>query len=83
MNEPKWQKIDRVVNSEGRTVTYWLEGTSFTVESRKRHIRKADGCGTWDFTSYFVMKNGEQVSEQYSLQDAKEYAEDLAAEPEG
>ena len=75
MNEIKWEKAGRTVSSEGTTITYRASGTGYTIESRKRHIPHANGIGTWDHTTYWVLKNGEEIKERYSLGDAKAYAE--------
>ena len=72
-----WKKIDRNENQEGTTITYQLPGTDLTIESRKRHIPHANGIGTWDHTTYVVIVGGQDVKTQYSLADAKEYAEGL------
>ena len=61
----------------GTTITYRLEGTPYTVESRKRPIPHANGVGTWDHTSYFVLKDGVEVAEKYTLRAAQACAEDL------
>ena len=73
----KWEKIGRVINDEGTTITYRLPGTDLTIESRKRHIPHANGIGTWDHTTYWVLKSDREVVQKYSLADAKEYAEGL------
>ena len=70
-----WTKTGRTVNSDGTTITYSGEGTDLTIESRKRHIPHANGNGTWDHTSYFVILGGVELIEKQSLRDAKEYAE--------
>ena len=70
-----WEKIDRTVNREGTTITYRLKGTEILVQSRKRHIPHANGSGTWDHTSYFVLDHGEEIAEKWRLEDAKKYAE--------
>ena len=70
-----WEKIDRTVNREGTTITYRLKGTEILVQSRKRHIPHANGIGTWDHTSYFVLDHGEEIAEKWRLEDAKKYAE--------
>lgn len=70
-----WDKIGRNVNAEGTTTTYQLRGTQMIVQSRKRHIPHANGVGTWDHTSYFVLWKGHDVKEFMSLTDAKDYAE--------
>lgn len=73
-----WKKIDRNENSEGITITYRLEGTQILIQSRLRHIPHANGSGTWDHTSYFVLDNGKEVKESWRLSEAKAYAENLA-----
>ena len=72
-----WIKTGRTVNSEGTTITYSGVGTNLTIESRKRHIPHANRAGTWDHTSYFVLKDGKEVAEKWSLRDAKVFAETL------
>lgn len=73
----KWVKTGRRVANEGTTTTYSAPGTPYTIESRKRHIPHAGGRpGTWDHTSFFVLRNGEELKEKYSLKDAKEYADE-------
>ena len=71
----KWIKEGRAVSEVGTTVTYRADGTNVTIESRKRHIPHANRSGTWDHTSYFVLKAGKEMKECFSLKDAKEYAE--------
>ena len=72
-----WKKMGRTVSAEGTTITYWPDAqVPLTIESRKRHIPHAGNRpGTWDHTSYFVLWEGHEVKELYSLKDAKEYAE--------
>ena len=71
----RWIKTGREVNAEGTTITYSCKGTDFAIESRKRHIPHANRSGTWDHTSYFVLKNGNELIEKFSLKDAKDFAE--------
>jgi len=73
-----WTKTGRWVSSQGTTVIYRLEGTELTVESRKRHIPHANGIGTWDCTTYWVLDDGVEIRERYSLKDAKAMAENIA-----
>lgn len=80
MTELKWVKGGRTVTAEGTTNTYYAPGTGLSVESRKRHIPHANRIGTWDYTSYFVLKDGKEVAEKHSLANAKKYAEQLAEE---
>lgn len=77
----KWVKTNRVVSvSRGTTITYRLEGTPYTVESRKRPIPHANREGTWDYTSYFVLRDGVEVAKQHTLRGAKGAAETLYEE---
>jgi hypothetical protein len=74
----KWVKTGKVVRTSGSTtIIYRLEGTPYTVESRKRPIPHANRSGTWDHTSYFVQKDRVDVAEKHTLRAAKEYAEAL------
>lgn len=77
----KWIKINKMVKGSGETtITYRLEGTPYTVESRKRPIPHANRAGSWSFTSYVVLKDGAEVAEKHTLANAKEYAEMLNGE---
>lgn len=77
----KWIKTGKVVNASGSTtITYRLEGTPYTVESRKRPIPHSNRSGTWNHTSYFVLKDGAEMAEKHTLANAKEYAEMLNGE---
>lgn len=73
----KWTKYGKRVDAEGTTIFYKGNGTNLTIESRKRHIPHANGIGTWDHTSYWVLRDGAEIAEKQSLGDAKQYAEDL------
>ena len=72
-----WKKIDRNENAEGTTITYASDmyGKTLLIQSRKRHMPHASGIGTWDHTTYFVIYNGVDLKECWSLKDAKECAE--------
>ena len=72
-----WEKTGKRVSSSGTTITYSGKGTGFTIESRKRHIPHSNGVGTWEHTSYFVLLDGKEIKEKYSLKDAKMFAEIL------
>lgn len=76
----KWEKIGKRISTSGTTITYSGEGTALTIESRKRKIPHANGVGTWEHTSYFVLVDGKEVEEKYSLRDAKAFAESLIKE---
>ena len=73
----RWIKEGRTVSPKGTTITYRLVGTMYSVESRKRHIPHANRSGSWDHTTFFVLRDGRQLIEKYSLKDAKEFAEQL------
>ena len=72
-----WEKVERTVNHEGTTITYRFGKTGVYVQSRKRHIPHANGIGTWDHTSYFVLVNGLEVANKMTLAAAKAHAEGL------
>ena len=81
MAKIKWIKTGHAVSGEGTTIEYSVKNTNVTIESRKRHIPHAGGrTGFWDHTTYFVLKDGQDVMEKYSLRDAKEYAENMIEE---
>lgn len=70
----KWVRTSRRIDTDGTTITYECPESIYTIESRKRHIPHAGGYpGTWDHTSYFVMKDGNEIIEKFSLRDAKAY----------
>lgn len=76
-----WAKTGRTVGPEGTTITYIdLRETGLTIESRKRHIPHANRSGTWDHTTYWVLRNGEELVEKQSLTSAKEWANRYAIE---
>ena len=72
-----WIRIKKSVTEEGTTITYASSEANAHIESRKRHIPHANGAGTWDHTSYFVVKRGKELKECQSLSDVKEFAEAL------
>lgn len=74
----KWVKEGRIVSAEMTINIYRLVGTQYTVQSRKRLIPHAGGrSGGWWHTSYFVLRDGRELIEKYSLKDAKDYVEKL------
>ena len=76
-----WAKTGRTVGPEGTTITYTdLRETGLTIESRKRHIPHANGSGTWDHTSYWVLRDGEELAEHWTLAGAKVWAGRYAIE---
>ncbi len=76
--EMKWNKTGKKVNAEGTTITYECDDLpGIKIESRKRHIPHANGVGTWDHTTYFVIGDGVELKEKWSLKDAQRYAEEL------
>lgn len=73
-----WERIEKTVNQEGTTITYGTKeyGKEILIQSRMRHIAHANGSGTWDHTSYFVLICGKEKKELWKLRDAKKWAED-------
>ena len=73
-----WIKTGKTVSSEGTTITYTAkEKPRITIESRKRPIPHASGSGFWMHTSFFVLVDGSEIKERFSLRDAKAFAEGL------
>lgn len=76
-----WAKTGRTVGPEGTTIIYTdLRETGLTIESRKRHIPHANGSGTWDHTSYWVLRDGEELAEHWTLSGVKVWADRYAIE---
>lgn len=76
----KWERTGCRVDEAGTTITYepptTLSWTSpVRIESRKRHIPHANGSGTWDHTTYVVLRGDETLAKKERLQDAKRVAE--------
>lgn len=77
MRELTWEKIGRLITFDGTVNIYQAKEADIRIESRKRQIPHANGIGTWTHTSFFVIKDDQEVAEKYSLADAKEFAEGL------
>lgn len=76
-----WARTAKMTGPEGTTITYTdMRETGLTIESRKRHIPHANGSGTWDHTSYWILRDGEELKECYTLKAAKEWANRYAIE---
>ena len=73
----KWNKTGKVVTFEGTTILYEAEGTDIAIESRRRHIPHAQRGGTWDHTTYFVLRGNKELAKKLTLRAAMEYAEGL------
>ncbi len=78
----KWEKVRTTINLDGKTIVYQADGTEMKIKSRRRQIPHANGVGTWEHTSYFIVAGGKELAEKQSLKDAKEYAEKLARKEE-
>lgn len=72
----KWTVCGRKIDAEGTTTYYRGEGTNLTIESRKRHIPHANMIGTWDHTTFWLLRDGAELKEFNRLKDAKDYAEE-------
>ena len=75
----RWERTGSSASAEGTTITYepptTLSWTSpVRIESRKRHIPHANGSGTWDHTTYVVLRGDETLAEKQTLKAAKDYA---------
>lgn len=70
-----WERTGKTVDAEGTTVIYTAkENPNIRIESRKRKIPHANRSGFWWHTSFFIVVNGEDWSEQPSLARAKKWA---------
>ena len=69
-----WERIGKTVTKDGTTNVYEAVGTGYRIESRKKDHLNASG-GTWAFTSFHVLLDGEEVARGHSLKAAKEQAE--------
>lgn len=76
-----WTVTAKLVSEDGRTIIYEpAEGSphaKISVESRRRPIPHSNRAGTWDLTTYFVVRDGVDVAEKHTLADAKKAAEEL------
>lgn len=75
-----WKMIGKHQGPLGTTIIYGAEGCAYEIQSRKRHIPHANGSGTWDHTSYFVVREGLELAEKWTLKAAKDYVDRLEAE---
>ena len=70
----KWTKGGKLIRQDMTINIYYYGEAGYTVESRKKSIPHANGrSGKWDHTSYFVVKDGEDVKECYRLKDAQDF----------
>jgi hypothetical protein len=76
-----WQRAGKIIRHDGTYILYENSGP-FQIESRRKQIPHANGSGTWDHTSYFVIRDGEDLKECFTLKDAKEYVKKLEMEVE-
>ncbi len=74
----KWEKVEEMINREGKTITYKCGDPDVWVESRRRHIPHANGVGTWDHTTYAVLYKGKMVADLQRMSLAKSYAEQIS-----
>ena len=73
-----WEQVSKTVQPDITTITYQCKGNPWLViQSRKRQIPHSGRPGTWEHTTYFVLINGIEEKESYSLRDAKEYCDKL------
>ena len=75
----KWRATGKVVKANGeKTVFYHAEGVPYWIESRTRWIQNNKNANQRLFTTYMVLKwPDEEVTEKYSLADAKNFVEEM------
>ena len=72
----RWDKTSVTIRaSGGKTIRYESWKNQNIIESRREAIPHANGIGTWNHTSYFVIRPDGSEKEYYSLKAAKEAAE--------
>lgn len=77
----KWTKGGKLIRQDMTINIYYYGETGYTVESRKKQIPHANGRpGTWEHTTYFVVKDGEDVKEFWTLKDAQAYVMNVVME---
>lgn len=77
----KWTKGGKLIRQDMTINIYYYGETGYTVESRKKQIPHANGrSGTWEHTTYFVVKDGEDVKEFWTLKDAQAYVMNVVME---
>jgi hypothetical protein len=77
----KWTKGGKLIRQDMTINIYYYGETGYTVESRKKQIPHANGrAGTWEHTTYFVVKDGEDVKEFWTLKDAQAYVTNVVME---
>ena len=70
----KWKRAGKIIRHDETVLFYEYGDTGYAVESRKKQIPHANGrSGTWEHTTFFVTKDGEEVKEFWSLRDAQAY----------
>lgn len=78
MGKFDWKKSGKIIRHDATVICYECADVPYIIESRKKQISHANGYpGTWEHTSYFVVRDGEDVREFQTLKDAKDYVEDL------
>lgn len=76
MTKSIWQKSGKIIRHDGTYILY-ENGGPFQIESRRKQIPHANGSGTWEHTTYVVVKDGKAINGFRTLKDAKAYAEKL------
>lgn len=79
MSRYKWERVGREIRKDGTTIIYRIANYNIdiAIESRKHIIPHASRAGYWEHTTYWVVVNGSDYKERYSLADAKDTAEKL------
>ena len=78
MGKFAWKKSGKIIRHDVTAICYECADVPYAIESRKKQIPHSNGYpGMWEHTTYFVVKDGEDVREFQTLKDAKDYVEDL------
>ena len=77
MSKLNWVRTGKLIRQDETIIIYSCNGP-YTIESRRKQIPHANGySGTWEQTTYVVVKDGVDIKECVTLKDAKDYVEDL------
>lgn len=76
----RWDKVCTTIKGDGSRITrYGSQGSRYKIESRKRFIPHANGIGTWQYTSYYLISPDGTEREYHRLRDAQKAAEEAEA----
>ena len=74
----RWVRTGTTIKDNGeRTIVYQGINTPYQIECRRRLLGNKKNNSMRLSTSYFVVKDGEELAEKFLLRDAKGFVENL------